>query len=1179
MATEPPSTPKESNSPMPPSVSHLLAETDLKRNSNALQQLLAKDGHDARNIVSWRVPNDKGGCGIVDIRASPGRGSGAGNTQSREVSRERENTRDRRKSPVTSPFKYRSSNSGGSANSSKETPTWCRGQGGDHTAVGFSQRLWGYLFRNVNRAVDELYYLCEAEGSTRHCNEAADLLDGCGRDFRKLVERIADQRRFEDEHRAARAQGLGLGEASRTPGGEGRKTKRKSSGDGEACIAVDSGPRKPRGLVWEVRKTMPASGGSAISSIIINAIERMDSYVSTKDTTKNLQGALAGASTESTVSLLQDSHQGVHTVLTGGFQEIVQEGGQEAHCAGEDVNHNSGNSGNSEDREGRVSPLVGVPVVPAAALSVLPNIGGDSEEGNQRDIVADMSVSYPKTTADGECPLVSSGIDAGAADVAEGGGGMDKNIGQGAQEWTENTSLHRGGAGETDAMVFIVGESAAAHVTSTKGGQLVTREDLNQVERNSIESSDGVSHLDAPAEPQAQVQVKANTQTKDKASGVGNSPTRPLKLVSVTADSSLAAEKSSQVPSRLNPKATPFSFNPRATAFSPSSMPSSPKSSMPHVHSTEVEAGLCSTPSSKLDHIPNPDPVLVPVKIQVPDLAPAPNGTLAIDQGQINSPAPSKAILPTPFAFSSKDPLSPSPSDGLMPGGEPVSSSGPKSTPDAVTTVEVAVVAGGTEVHAESGPEAGLPATTVPATSSALEPRSVTVTPLHLPVDSKWSQRPKLTPDGPSKKWIEKSKTRGGAGVISTKTLKHKGTGQTPTFSLMPTLGALASAKEDIPQSSTQSTFESVRGQEDPKTKHQPRDVLGGITGKAMDVEDSQLLDGLLGGENDTEDPDSAYFTATEKIWAEAEAWVEAEAQAEEEAWAQLDKNDPCPESDAASDQANTPVFQDVVGDRASLNKSQLKGNMDLTPNDTLESPQFSGNGGVTNGSHLTCEIHSQHGDSLGFGYDNGGMDEGNAGGLGRDEVRDDDRMTHSELEMDIPARFPLGDEVERRSTSRRANLKGFRGGGQENIVGKTNATESSQDASDLVLELGSTWYHDTDEEDYLEGEGDEEDDDDDLTVGSSNTGQECSEWRLLRSAYNSSGQTSDSFPRLTEGSSSSCFGGDRDFCDFLDEGKANRRIRLSLHYGQENTSIKTVLFYETVCLFFWCDIFLLFFL
>lgn len=59
----------------------------------------------------------------------------------------------------------------------------------------------------------------------------------CSRDFTKLVERIAVQTRFEEEQRAARA-------AERTyPEGE-------AGGDS----SVESGSRKPKGLVWEVRR-------------------------------------------------------------------------------------------------------------------------------------------------------------------------------------------------------------------------------------------------------------------------------------------------------------------------------------------------------------------------------------------------------------------------------------------------------------------------------------------------------------------------------------------------------------------------------------------------------------------------------------------------------------------------------------------------------------------------------------------------------------------------------------------------------------------------------------------------------------------------------------------------------------------------------------------------------------
>lgn len=54
----------------------------------------------------------------------------------------------------------------------------------------------------------------------------------CGRDFNKLVERIADQSRFEEEQRAARA-------------AENSCLER----EGESHLEAG---RKPKGLVWEV---------------------------------------------------------------------------------------------------------------------------------------------------------------------------------------------------------------------------------------------------------------------------------------------------------------------------------------------------------------------------------------------------------------------------------------------------------------------------------------------------------------------------------------------------------------------------------------------------------------------------------------------------------------------------------------------------------------------------------------------------------------------------------------------------------------------------------------------------------------------------------------------------------------------------------------------------------------
>ena len=60
----------------------------------------------------------------------------------------------------------------------------------------FQNRLWKFLFSNINRAVDELYYLIEEEDSISKCREGINLFIKCQNDFEKLISRIEDQRIF-----------------------------------------------------------------------------------------------------------------------------------------------------------------------------------------------------------------------------------------------------------------------------------------------------------------------------------------------------------------------------------------------------------------------------------------------------------------------------------------------------------------------------------------------------------------------------------------------------------------------------------------------------------------------------------------------------------------------------------------------------------------------------------------------------------------------------------------------------------------------------------------------------------------------------------------------------------------------------------------------------------------------
>ncbi|RDD45092.1 S phase cyclin A-associated protein in the endoplasmic reticulum [Trichoplax sp. H2] len=81
-------------------------------------------------------------------------------------------------------------------------------------------RYWSYLFDNLNRAVDEIYCVCENDENINGCQEVIMTLDICKKDFNALVERIHLQTEFE---------------------------------------VADS---KPTSLAWEVRKSSPGKSFS-----------------------------------------------------------------------------------------------------------------------------------------------------------------------------------------------------------------------------------------------------------------------------------------------------------------------------------------------------------------------------------------------------------------------------------------------------------------------------------------------------------------------------------------------------------------------------------------------------------------------------------------------------------------------------------------------------------------------------------------------------------------------------------------------------------------------------------------------------------------------------------------------------------------------------------------------------
>ena len=64
----------------------------------------------------------------------------------------------------------------------------------------FRQRLWCFLFENLNRAVDELYLLCELECDVEQMKEAILVLEEAASDFRELNTRVEE---FENVKRSS----------------------------------------------------------------------------------------------------------------------------------------------------------------------------------------------------------------------------------------------------------------------------------------------------------------------------------------------------------------------------------------------------------------------------------------------------------------------------------------------------------------------------------------------------------------------------------------------------------------------------------------------------------------------------------------------------------------------------------------------------------------------------------------------------------------------------------------------------------------------------------------------------------------------------------------------------------------------------------------------------------------
>ncbi|KAK6250026.1 hypothetical protein SCA6_004031 [Theobroma cacao] len=112
----------------------------------------------------------------------------------------------------------------------------------------FRERLWCFLFENLNRAVDELYLLCELECDLEQMKEAILVLEEAASDFKELTTRVEE---FEN-------------------------VKKSSSQvvDG-VPITLKSDHRRPHALSWEVRRMTTSPHRAEILSSSLEAFKKI----------------------------------------------------------------------------------------------------------------------------------------------------------------------------------------------------------------------------------------------------------------------------------------------------------------------------------------------------------------------------------------------------------------------------------------------------------------------------------------------------------------------------------------------------------------------------------------------------------------------------------------------------------------------------------------------------------------------------------------------------------------------------------------------------------------------------------------------------------------------------------------------------------------------------------------
>ncbi|KAL0364752.1 UNVERIFIED_CONTAM: S phase cyclin A-associated protein in the endoplasmic reticulum [Sesamum angustifolium] len=164
----------------------------------------------------------------------------------------------------------------------------------------FRERLWCFLFENLNRAVDELYLLCELECDLEQMKEASLVLEEAASDFRELKSRVE---KFE-------------------------KLKRSTShgADGTPLI-MQPDHRRPHALSWEVRRMTTSPRRAEILSSSLEAFRKIqqERISERANSSENLQSGSHGShfGTRDCLNLEKSAQKGDRV---GDSKEIKEKG-------------------------------------------------------------------------------------------------------------------------------------------------------------------------------------------------------------------------------------------------------------------------------------------------------------------------------------------------------------------------------------------------------------------------------------------------------------------------------------------------------------------------------------------------------------------------------------------------------------------------------------------------------------------------------------------------------------------------------------------------------------------------------------------------------------------------------------------------------------------------------------